>query len=149
MPGESIADCSPAGLLHTTVLQFVYTFLSILPAPLVFYQHARVAAGFLTAIFVVATYNGGSFYIEVFGRQFEKQLIALQRQIQETRGAEHAQDEEAAHAMSNAETAEKGASTALATAPSAAATTTTAAIAGTGSGTDALTPKSTGLRNRS
>lgn len=81
------------------VLQFLYTFITILPAPLLFYQNERLAACFLCIIFVVAVYNGGSFYVEVFGRKFEKQLKALEKQIQEAHATEHAEGEAEAEAI--------------------------------------------------
>jgi len=40
-------------------------------------------ATFLLFIFSVSVWNGGGFYIEVFGRKFEKELEALRKELAE------------------------------------------------------------------
>lgn len=35
-----------------------------------------------TGIFVVSVWNGASYYVEVFGRRFEKELLELRREME-------------------------------------------------------------------
>ncbi|KDR68975.1 hypothetical protein GALMADRAFT_282846 [Galerina marginata CBS 339.88] len=61
--------------------QFVYAMLTELPVVFFFYDSAAWSAGFLLLIFSVSVWNGGGFYIEVFGRKFERELEALRKEI--------------------------------------------------------------------
>lgn len=47
----------------------VYALLTEIPALLILYQSAFWSEIFLLAIFAVSVWNGGGFYIEVFGRK--------------------------------------------------------------------------------
>ncbi len=41
-------------------------------------------------IFVVSVWNGASYYVEVFGRRFEKDLLELRREMELIKSAEQA-----------------------------------------------------------
>ncbi|KAB5594048.1 membrane protein [Ceratobasidium theobromae] len=58
------------------------------------YTSAKWSGAFLLFIFSVSVWNGGGFYIEVFGRKFERELEALRKELAEaTAGANiHQQD---------------------------------------------------------
>ena len=61
-------------------IQYSYAVLTMLPAPIWFWY--RWASGiFLTVVFVWSVYNGATFYIDVFGNQFKKELDALKADI--------------------------------------------------------------------
>jgi hypothetical protein len=47
----------------------VYAILTELPVVFLFYDSVVWSAGFLLVIFSVSVWNGGGFYIEVFGRK--------------------------------------------------------------------------------
>ncbi|EGG04048.1 uncharacterized protein MELLADRAFT_37620, partial [Melampsora larici-populina 98AG31] len=63
------------------VAQYLYTLLTILPS-LVWSFHSKTFSGlFLWVMFAVSVWNGASFYMEVFGRRFEKELNALKKEL--------------------------------------------------------------------
>jgi len=61
--------------------QLVYTIVTVWPSVL-YYDHKKLSGAFLILMFSVSVWNGASFYVEVFGRRFEKQLIALRREFE-------------------------------------------------------------------
>ncbi|EPT02820.1 hypothetical protein FOMPIDRAFT_1117718 [Fomitopsis schrenkii] len=63
--------------------QYVYSVLTELPAILVLYRSPFWSGAFLIFIFSVSVWNGGGFYIEVFGRKFERELEALRKELAE------------------------------------------------------------------
>ena len=64
------------------LLQFVYTIITTLPAPMLLYPSSTASAIFFTVIFVISVWNGASYYVEVFGRRFEKELLELRREME-------------------------------------------------------------------
>uniref|UniRef100_A0A0L0NP76 Glycerophosphocholine acyltransferase 1 n=1 Tax=Candidozyma auris TaxID=498019 RepID=A0A0L0NP76_CANAR len=63
-----------------TLIQFGYQMLTMLPCPIWFkYKHA--CGGFVAFIFVWSAYNGATYYIEVFGKRFEKEVNRLKSEI--------------------------------------------------------------------
>ncbi|KAF8204844.1 hypothetical protein BJ912DRAFT_1052166 [Pholiota molesta] len=61
----------------------IYALLTEIPAIFLLYQSSFWSAVFLLVIFSVSVWNGGGFYIEVFGRKFERELEALRKEIAE------------------------------------------------------------------
>jgi hypothetical protein len=62
------------------MIQYLYACLTMLPAPIWFWY--RWASGaFLTAVFVWSVYNGATYYIDVFGTRFQKELEALKKDV--------------------------------------------------------------------
>lgn len=61
-------------------IQYAYALLTMLPCPLWFW-YRWASATFLMSVFTWATYNGATFYIDVFGRRMEKELEQLKREI--------------------------------------------------------------------
>jgi hypothetical protein len=59
-----------------------------LPAPLLFYRNKIAASIFLFFALTMSVVNGASFYVEVWGRRFERELIALRKEIEVARAAE-------------------------------------------------------------
>jgi len=64
--------------------QLVYAVLTELPAVYLLYDSSFCSAAFLLGLFSVSVWNGGGFYIEVFGRKFERELEALRKELAET-----------------------------------------------------------------
>ncbi|KAF9057780.1 hypothetical protein BJ165DRAFT_1538984 [Panaeolus papilionaceus] len=63
--------------------QFIYAILTEIPAVFLLYRSSTWSAIFLLVIFGVSVWNGGGFYIEVFGRKFERELEALRKELAE------------------------------------------------------------------
>lgn len=62
--------------------QLIYGRVTEIPA-FVLYKSPFWSAVFLILIFSVSVWNGGGFYIEVFGRKFERELEALRKELAE------------------------------------------------------------------
>lgn len=66
--------------------QLVYALLTEIPVIFLLYRSSFWSAAFLLLIFSVSVWNGGGFYIEVFGRKFERELEALRKELAESAG---------------------------------------------------------------
>ncbi|KAJ7688373.1 hypothetical protein B0H17DRAFT_938424 [Mycena rosella] len=64
--------------------QLVYAVLTEVPAVYVLYDSPFWSGVFLILIIAVSVWNGGGFYIEVFGRKFERELEALRKELAES-----------------------------------------------------------------
>ncbi|TFK74459.1 hypothetical protein BDN72DRAFT_789284 [Pluteus cervinus] len=64
--------------------QLVYAILTEIPAIFLLYDSSIWSGIFMVVIFGVSVWNGGGFYIEVFGRKFERELEALRRELEES-----------------------------------------------------------------
>ena len=62
------------------LIQYTYAVLTMLPCPLWFWSR-WASASFLLAVFVWSVYNGATYYIDVFGTRFQKELEALKRDV--------------------------------------------------------------------
>ena len=67
------------------LIQYLYALLTMLPCPIWFW-YRWASAGFLLAVFVWATYNGATYYIDVFGKRMERELEALKKDVQKWQG---------------------------------------------------------------
>ncbi|KAH0015697.1 hypothetical protein KCU80_g19079, partial [Aureobasidium melanogenum] len=77
------------------MIQYIYALITMVPCPLWFY-YRWASAVFLTVVFIWATYNGATFYIDVFGRRMEKEFEALKKEVakwQATPEGKHILDE--------------------------------------------------------
>ena len=62
------------------MIQFLYAVLTMLPCPIWF--HSRTgSAFFLLFIFTWSIYNGSTYYIDVFGNRFQKELEAMRAEV--------------------------------------------------------------------
>ncbi|TVY58902.1 putative membrane protein [Lachnellula cervina] len=62
-------------------IQYSYSVVTMLPCPFWFwYRYA--SASFLMAVFCWSVYNGATFYIDVFGNRFQKEMEAMKREVQ-------------------------------------------------------------------
>ncbi|KAI0834195.1 hypothetical protein F5Y06DRAFT_279640 [Hypoxylon sp. FL0890] len=62
------------------VIQYLYAVLTMLPCPLWFYSR-WASAGFLMIVFTWSVYNGSTYYIDVFGKRFQKELEAMKAEV--------------------------------------------------------------------
>ncbi|CAH2350862.1 glycerophosphocholine acyltransferase 1 [[Candida] railenensis] len=77
-----------------TLIQFGYQIGTMLFCPIWFrYKHA--CGAFMCLIFVVASYNGATYYIDVFGKRLDKEVERLKREVIELRERQSKQDESA------------------------------------------------------
>lgn len=62
------------------VIQYLYALLTMLPCPL--WLWSRWASGiFITGLFILSIHNGATYYIDVFGKRFQKELEELKRDV--------------------------------------------------------------------
>lgn len=61
-------------------IQYTYALITMLPAPLWFWSRWS-SAGFLGAVFIWSIYNGATYYIDVFGTRFQKELEKLRSDV--------------------------------------------------------------------
>ncbi|GAA5888200.1 hypothetical protein JCM5296_000227 [Sporobolomyces johnsonii] len=62
--------------------QAIYTFVTLLLPLFVLYDSKLWSDVYLLVLFAVSVWNGASFYMEVFSRRFEKELIALRKEFE-------------------------------------------------------------------
>jgi hypothetical protein len=63
------------------MIQYVYALLTMLPCPLWFW-YRWASATFLMAVFCWSVYNGATYYIDVFGNRFQKEMEAMKKEVQ-------------------------------------------------------------------
>ena len=61
-------------------IQYAYAVLTMLPCPLWFYSR-WASAIFLLSVFALSVYNGSTYYIDVFGKRFQKELEAMKAEV--------------------------------------------------------------------
>lgn len=62
------------------VIQYTYAVLTMLPCPL-WFMNRHASTAFLTVVFTWSIYNGATYYIDVFGTRFQKELEAMKAEI--------------------------------------------------------------------
>lgn len=62
------------------LVQYVYALGTMVPCPLWFW-YRWPSAGFLSAVFIWSIYNGATYYIDVFGKRFQKELEQLKKDV--------------------------------------------------------------------
>ncbi|MCJ1309202.1 hypothetical protein MMC25_002859 [Agyrium rufum] len=62
------------------LIQYSYALLTMIPCPLWFW-YRWFSAVFLMLMFAWSVYNGATFYIDVFGKRFQKELEQLQKDV--------------------------------------------------------------------
>lgn len=76
-----------------TLIQFGYQILTMLPCP-IWYQYKHACGAFVAFIFAWSAYNGATYYIEVFGKRFEKEVDSLKSEVMELQQKIARQDSE-------------------------------------------------------
>ncbi|WVO14095.1 hypothetical protein L204_101723 [Cryptococcus depauperatus] len=62
--------------------QLIYTIIFMVPPSLLFIHSSAASNVFLIVIFTVSAWNGAAFYVEVFGRKFERELEKLRKEME-------------------------------------------------------------------
>lgn len=62
------------------LVQYSYALVTMLPCPLWFW-YRWLSAGFLLSVFTWSIYNGATYYIDVFGTRFQKELDQLKKEV--------------------------------------------------------------------
>ncbi|KAI1336153.1 hypothetical protein F5Y15DRAFT_213930 [Xylariaceae sp. FL0016] len=62
------------------LIQYLYAVLTMLPCPVWFFSRWSSAA-FLTTVFAWSVYNGSTYYIDVFGKRFQKELESMKAEV--------------------------------------------------------------------
>jgi hypothetical protein len=80
--GQFVLNC-PEQWQETVFMgiQYSYAMLTMLPCPLWFW-YRWASAGFMMVMFTWASWNGATYYIDVFGKRMEKELEALRKEVQ-------------------------------------------------------------------
>ncbi|QSL64509.1 hypothetical protein MERGE_001810 [Pneumocystis wakefieldiae] len=61
-------------------IQYIYTLITMAPCPW-WYSHKKFSTIFLSSLFAWSVWNGASYYVDVFGRRFQKELEDLRREV--------------------------------------------------------------------
>jgi hypothetical protein len=62
------------------LIQYSYAVLTMLPCPLWFLSR-WASSGFLMGVFLWSVYNGSTYYIDVFGTRFQRELEAMKAEV--------------------------------------------------------------------
>lgn len=62
------------------MIQYGYAVLTMLPCPLWFHNQFASSA-FLIIVFAWSIYNGATYYIDVFGKRFQRELEAMKAEV--------------------------------------------------------------------
>ena len=62
------------------LIQYSYAVLTMLPCPLWFFSR-YASATFLMVVFAWSVHNGSTYYIDVFGKRFQKELEAMKAEV--------------------------------------------------------------------
>ncbi|KAK4228232.1 hypothetical protein QBC38DRAFT_161769 [Podospora fimiseda] len=62
------------------LIQYTYAVLTMLPCSLWFYSR-WASASFLMVVFTWSVHNGSTYYIDVFGKRFQKELEAMKAEV--------------------------------------------------------------------
>lgn len=63
-----------------SMIQFFYQILTMMPCA-IWFKYKHLCGTFVTFVFIWASYNGATFYIDVFGKRFEKEVNKLKLEI--------------------------------------------------------------------
>ncbi|KAI8297777.1 hypothetical protein K4K61_012450 [Colletotrichum sp. SAR11_59] len=64
------------------LIQYSYAVLTMLPCP-IWFASRYASAGFLMIVFTWSVYNGATYYIDVFGTRFQKELESLRAEVKQ------------------------------------------------------------------
>ncbi|KIE00431.1 F-box protein, partial [Metarhizium majus ARSEF 297] len=62
------------------MIQYSYAVLTMLPCPL-WFNSRFASSAFLLVVFAWSIYNGSTYYIDVFGKRFQKELEAMKAEV--------------------------------------------------------------------
>jgi hypothetical protein len=62
------------------MIQYLYAVLTMIPCPL-WFRYRWASGVFLTALFIWSIHNGATYYIDIFGKRFQKELEELKKDV--------------------------------------------------------------------
>ena len=62
------------------VIQYSYAMLTMIPCPIWFWYHWACSA-FMMTMFVWSVHNGATYYVDIFGKRFQKELEELKKEV--------------------------------------------------------------------
>lgn len=62
------------------MIQYVYALLTMIPCPLWFW-YRWASSVFMLGVFIWSIHNGATYYIDVFGKRFQKELEQLKKDV--------------------------------------------------------------------
>lgn len=71
----------PFPVFAFTMIQYGYQLSTMLLCP-IWYASPLLSGLFMTFIFFAASYNGATYYIDIFGKRFQKELLKLQAEVE-------------------------------------------------------------------
>lgn len=76
----------PFPVVAFTLIQYGYQLGTMILCPL-WYGSSILSGLFMTFIFFAASYNGATYYIDIFGKRFQKELLKLEAEIEKLNSA--------------------------------------------------------------
>ncbi|CAK7264108.1 hypothetical protein SEPCBS57363_000903 [Sporothrix epigloea] len=61
-------------------IQYSYAVCTMLPCPL-WFSYRWASSAFMMSVFIWSIYNGATYYIDVFGKRFQKELEAMKQEV--------------------------------------------------------------------
>ena len=69
-------------IMAFTLIQFGYQLLTMVFCP-IWFKYKHICGFFVSFIFIWASYNGATYYIDIFGKRFEKEVNKLKNEVKE------------------------------------------------------------------
>ena len=88
----------PFPVIAFTFIQYGYQLITMSICPLL-YKHRHLCSTFVSFIFLCATYNGATYYVDFYGKKFQKEVVQLQREIESLQQQETHEDTSEDHAI--------------------------------------------------
>ncbi|CCH45099.1 putative membrane protein [Wickerhamomyces ciferrii] len=83
----------PFPVVAFTLIQYFYQLLTMSICP-IWFAYRHLASSFITFIFLWASYNGATYYVDYYGKRLEKEVARLQKEIEELQTSENETFEE-------------------------------------------------------
>ncbi|GAV29254.1 hypothetical protein PMKS-002736 [Pichia membranifaciens] len=71
----------PFPVVAFTIIQYGYQLITMSVCPLL-YSYKHVCSLFVSFIFLCATYNGATYYVDFYGKKFQREVVKLQGEIE-------------------------------------------------------------------
>ncbi|KAF6010686.1 hypothetical protein HII13_002799 [Brettanomyces bruxellensis] len=73
----------PFPVVAFTLIQYGYQLGTMSLCP-IFFQHKYAASAFVSFIFLTSCYNGATYYVDFYGKKFQKEVLRLQDELNKT-----------------------------------------------------------------
>ncbi|VEU19593.1 DEKNAAC100382 [Brettanomyces naardenensis] len=70
----------PFPVVAFTLIQYGYQLTTMSLCP-IFFQHKYAASAFVSFIFLTASYNGATYYVDFYGKRLQNEVIKLQKEL--------------------------------------------------------------------